>query len=745
MNTFANLPAGDYSCEVVYQCQNITGGVALVTPDNATYHAILKSQNITTYTTVFTKVDGEGHHQLLLRPLNVGDAITVHSVSIRPVTSAPILTRQDLCFLEVNPNAECTVFKPLGNNQYGADTADGITLKKLTDLGISQSVSAFGVWDKETVGHGELISSLTDAQLKTVLSNPKNNLRFDPIQNKLLQSEYKICVEEGYNDTDTVDERMTKLGYVKDTVDVTRYNHADGRQAIGVCLRQTLNSGAYHPVFNSAGCGIFYKIGNGYKPWYYVGVSDDIHSTKDCCEYYPTPTSKWTPAPSGSITTINSGRPSSFPDQFYDAAYAHQIKDLRLSAHKQDVNKLRVDAMRKAVAGETRGWGKVPTTFTLYVGDTPFRRYHDGFLTAHSPKISGLVSQYFGCQESPTHPFLYLSDGKIENMLINQMYILFTYNDSERIFKIDTYMYDITVFTAIKGDILDLPNSITVDVTNMQIIVSLFDGASYTKQELSSAQRDTLAWTDLVGSPSALAATFKDGVQGMWIPQIPDGTQNFRFDLNTKNSTSTLQYLFTTDNGGIWRTGNGSGGSGDGQYDTVTNTWGGTLPPTAITLIQYPTLSKFTKSANNAKVAGEVGDVIVTTRHEINQGNRLHGSLLVSIGKDTNNALTDVSKTRQTTMLIEHVPHGFTTPANSSTGCKVTTSIIEKDGLLYSQYQAIELVNNGTDWGDTSNAIPVVNGDSTHTDDNGNTVKIVNHHGMMPLGIASHSDSSQSS
>ena len=90
------------------------------------------------------------------------------------------------------------------------------------------------------------------------------------------------------------------------------------------------------------------------------------------------------------------------------------------------------------------------------------------------------------------------------------------------------------------------------------------------------------------------------------------------------------------------------------------------------------------------------------------------------------------------------ISHGFTTPANESTGCKVSTSIIEKDGLLYSQYQGIEIVNNGTDWGDTSNAIPVVNNDSTHTDDNGITVKVVNHIGMMPLGIASHSDSSQS-
>ena len=210
------------------------------------------------------------------------------------------------------------------------------------------------------------------------------------------------------------------------------------------------------------------------------------------------------------------------------------------------------------------------------------------------------------------------------------------------------------------------------------------------------------------------------------------------FNLNRKANT-TVDVLLTSNQGDSWS-------KPTFTVDTVTNTVTFDFDEaTDVALIQYSTLSNFTESANNSKVVGEVGDVVITTRHEVNQGNRLHESLLGNIGKDTTDPLTMVSKTKQTATSMSHQPHDFDIPANNSTGCKVATSIIAKEGLLYSQYQSqeIQFTKSSRDWGDNL-AIPVVNGDNVVTDDNGVNVKVVNHIDLIPLGIASHSDSSQS-
>ena len=100
------------------------------------------------------------------------------------------------------------------------------------------------------------------------------------------------------------------------------------------------------------------------------------------------------------------------------------------------------------------------------------------------------------------------------------------------------------------------------------------------------------------------------------------------------------------------------------------------------------------------------------------------------------------------TDLLTEVKHGaidYGAPTHDSPAMKCEYSIISKDGLLYLQYHGRELHYDATagNWGDNS-TIPVIDGEGTMTDDNGHTVKTFCHIGMMPLGIASHSDSSQS-
>ena len=225
------------------------------------------------------------------------------------------------------------------------------------------------------------------------------------------------------------------------------------------------NLGLYHPTHNPFGC----KLASDSKPWYETTVV--FNSTKDC----------FTPSKllenSGTIASGKSGRPSAFPDTYYDAVYAHQIKDLRLSAHKQDVNKLRVDAMRKAVAGEMRGWGKVPFT------KVSFQRF-----TTASPSTNGIELEL---------------GFNTKNDVSAGDYI--TYVD--------------------EGNNIVVPRSLIVSIGTVEGSHDyvIYNGSPHARvngyaifEKLATPQTDTLAWTSIAGSPENIALTFNGGISGQW-------------------------------------------------------------------------------------------------------------------------------------------------------------------------------------------------------------------------------------
>ena len=491
-----------------------TSGLAITTP--------------TTLTTTYT-AEVDASFSFTFRRVGYASSCAISNISIRPVTSAPILTRQDLVFLESwhENTSEKQVLLPLGNSQYGASSWNGIPLKKLTDLGVGQGFSAFGQWDADTVGYGVLISELTDAQLKKFLQDPKNNIYFDAETGKLIQVRYRVRVVEGLGDkwvgvsptpsylsspwgklfygngitsvrpkgqlsTNMLDIQpevwdiggtayicqKDGIGYFRsmdatNTVTNSDVAHQGKCFAIPICLRQTLNSGAYHPVFNSEGCAAFAwkTTTNGQVHWYDNAILyKKPTSVKDCFVLANAGGSKSTSIESGSISNSSNMRPSSFPDTYFDAVYAHQIKDLRLSAHKQDINKLRVDAMRKAVAGEMRGWGKVPFTVV---------------------------------KTTPTQT----ANGAAKGLKVNN---------------IEQYKV---------GDVVSIVDGSTIVVTSAKItsitstdIVWTIEPAfsrlakSYTivHAKWLTPQNDTLAWTSIAGSPENIALTFNGGISGQW-------------------------------------------------------------------------------------------------------------------------------------------------------------------------------------------------------------------------------------
>lgn len=780
------IPTGSYEFTATLTASTDVNNIWLCLYNN-TQGNVHKSFSVTTKNTTVTAqltINEESTVYIQNRSGATLSELNVRNISIRPVTNQVITTRKDLAFLEVwhEDVSEKDIIVPFGNVQFGATSWEGIGLQDLTTFGVQQGYSAFGEWDETTQGKGINYSSLTEAQQQKFLQDPKNNCYFDPETKKLIQVRYRIRVVEGYNDSASVEERMKKLGYTEDKTDVTLWLHSDGRRAIGVCLVQRLNQGAYHPVWNGFGCAQWGSNTNEQYAftWYSSDVNNNKPKTslKDCFIGI-TKNVRF----NGAIGSTG-GRPTNDPYKFYDAIYAGQVEDLRLSAHKQDINKLLADSIRKAVSGEMRGKGKVP------------------FTKAVTFEAASSSSGTKGAYPIPTTSF----HGDLSFLPTDKKAV-----KCEMPILVDGVKYSIisVEYSGTNNEHIFIKTNSNRDVVGGEKI-SCGIGYSLTPEF------DELPWTDIIGSPENIAATFPNGVVGQWIPIIPDGTQK-EYSLNKKTSNTSVSYAQTINNGVSWS-------SGTVPFDSVKNSRTLSISDDYIVLYQYPTLSNFTEKADNSVVVGDVGDVTVTTDASIYLGNRMQVSLTGNIGKNNqgaarHGAYTLMSKGRidkevitASTPLPTHAPCGFGSPINNSPAVKALSTLTEKDGLLYLQLHGNELkfenkapvtitgsaltqkikgtvyritdsaeksgvficvgntnvnvdsdaftlegdtiyhtngqayfkqVSSSTRWGDDS-TIPVISGEGTKQDLNGNTVKTFCHHTMIPLGISSYSDSSQS-
>ena len=733
---------------------------------------------------------GENDSLYFLFYIIASGSAKLSNISIRPATSAPILTRQDLSFLESwhEDTSEKGVLFPFGNVQYGATSWEGIPLKKLTELAVGQGYIAFGEWDKDTIGYGAKISEMTFAHLSKFCADPKNNVYFDAETGKLIQVRYRMRVVEGLGDdwdtptpwynigrdfaysdkkrvytrgqlTDVIDlspnnaidyfndaysnVASTAISNVhKDVYDINRwcpranatraFAYHNKCYALPIALVQRMNQGAYHPVYNPSGTGKFSnRVSSGIvlddtNIWYESYFSESLvpKDAKDCFVItggtnvnipgiYPA---------QGGIADARTGRPTNDPYKYYDAIYAGQIKDLRLSAHKQDVNKLRVDAMRKAVAGKMRGWGKVPfTTFNQNV-----------------------LIGYLNAENSAHTRFSSKPNDVSENNIIDTHGNGLPTGTGVMLWCLERNLTFYGVVSNVDGhfrltqSINNLGNPSSANHTTS---LTRSDKVYIAKVEWLTPQNDTLSWTDIIGSPENIAATFPNGVVGQWIPQIPDGTSKEYIYNNKCSITGNNVEATTTGNNGIsWAT-------GIGEINSVKNSRIAGYTASEISLHQYTTLSNFTEFMSNSKIVGDVGDVFATCSSYINSGNRLNGSLTGNNGMNdqstshnscnllTNYVNGDGELTRQ--VLPTHMAIDIS-EKNNSIAVKALSTITEKDGLLYLQYHGSELKydTDAANWGDKS-TIPVVWVEDTMTDLNGNTVETFCHHSMMPIGIAS--------
>ncbi|PHI35004.1 hypothetical protein CBQ28_21910 [Pseudoalteromonas sp. GCY] len=763
-----------------------------------------------------------------------------------------ITSRKDLVFLESwhEKIADKDVVYPLGNVQYGANNYKGIALRNNL---VAQGYSAFGEWDTGTKGHGIKWSSLTEAQKAIFLGEPEHNIYYDPKAKAYIQVRYRMRVIEGlgggFDYTYPVHvtaswrpkagsyskyfnargKNITAIDYYSESLGYGYFNPLNNIQrtitnkgdfegfgtrkmlghdskcfAIPIALVQRLNQGAYHPTYNPLGTAYVWN-GSTTVNWYnqYYKIS----STKQAFIDIPTNGNG-----EGSILSGSSGRHDQY--KYHDAIYAGQLEDLRLSAKKQNVNELREETMRKAVAGTLRGKSKVPFTHIKKAGS--FTKRSDTAYETHSSfnpsqwrlsfevsnstfgNSGGSFNGYKTGADKPSGDWVYYVGSNGQSFLSASI-VHFSYGENQHYF-LPWIEDDINgqTLTSVRESIRQQVDEFFPIGTDIDVYVI--------KADEIDAEFDSLPWVDIIGSPENIAATFPDGVVGQWIPTIPDGTSK-SYQLNKKAVSTSPTLYVTDDNGSTWI----QTGSTIHPYANIRN-----VAPSAgkVELWCYEAKAKFTEAASLSKLLNMSSDVWSGNYSQPSLGNRLKESLIdKSGGADRDNPrgyykleyknIDDIHISTR----VEHQPkHAPITDLSPNTeAVKSIYSIVEKSGLMYLQLNGAELkyqykevlpVNSSIlqayskgklyhfvvgafkglvvqllmdvtcimeekcylnsegeivsfttgnvigiassakgSWGDDQ-TIPIIDGENTKTDLNGNTVKVFSHHTLFPIGIA---------
>jgi hypothetical protein len=541
-------------------------------------------------------------------------------------TRKVITSRQDFVFLEVFHEAitDKDVVYPLGNVQYGGASYEGISLQTSN---VVQGYSAFGEWDATTKGYGVVWSTLSDANKTKFIQNPDNNIYAD--DGKLIQVRYRVRVVEGlgddWRDTSTrkpyvyygsTQKRLSPQG--KKTVPsglidnnnfttlywgtstLGKVSEAQGRFggkghyiagsnlgtnfddgiaqdarcfAVPIALVQRRNQGAYHPAYNPSGSkncnqinngsngGTWYN-GNTFKPTTTVECFNQVNAASDT-------SSTGAAMITGVISNGASGRPDAKP---YDAIYASDVLDLRMSSRRLPLDELRETYKRKAIAGEVRGFDGVP-----------FTKVVNGAATSTSVSTNAIQGDFTDS----------ISVGDVVDL------------------------YDETSGLIIFTDEVVL--TVSASVVTTQRLYSRVSGNNYylISRRYGSHKQANPTWTDIIGSPANIAATFPDGVEGQWIPLLPDGTSK-NYPLNRKSLDSSVSLEVTGNDGSTWV-------AGTAAITATTNTTDNrSTGANEVTLYHYETQAHFTQDDDNSQVLS-LGSVWAGNHH-----NKLYGVGLVS-------------------------------------------------------------------------------------------------------------------
>ncbi len=166
-------------------------------------------------------------------------------------------------------------------------------------------------------------------------------------------------------------------------------------------------------------------------------------------------------------------------------------------------------------------------------------------------------------------------------------------------------------------------------------------------------------------------------------------------------------------------------------------------PSHIISILNYRYKAKVT-TESDVKGALEYFDVFYTVRDIVTFGSTFAESLIGKVLKNTysNNhkgyaPTLNLNISPQTNLIagVTHAPIDLDNRESGALGIKVLSSVFEEDGLLYAQFNFIELVCSGSDWGDSDSQIPIVPNLSTTINDNATSVIVGTARSAEPLGV----------
>ncbi len=526
-----------------------------------------------------------------------------------------IISRKDTVFIEVWAEKinDLDVVYPLGNVQNAETDYEGITL---ATNGIDQGYSAFGEWDTTTTGNNAVWSSLTPAEKTLFTEEPNNNIYGD------IQIRYRIRVVEGVSDTistpidaqnsawfnggeffrprgkivtPVVDlSHVTSEGFIGTVDNGIVFTPIDGSNLgeaycskvpitnpwpgsddfaldgfiseIPICYVQRRNQGAYEPTFNPNGTDKF----SGDVFWYVAGIGS--RDTTEKCFVNANG--------DGSISSANSGRDDG---KFFDSTQGSDIEDLRMSTKLLPHLELLEKYFCMSKDGKVRGFESVPFT-KMYIQ-----------LNSVNATVEPTKNIQFG---------LDMSHLRIGDPIG---------------YKQSTGIYCACSITAVLAvDIFTVARVDGIDITGRTM-----DSDALLAFEYQNHFQANPSWTDIIGDPERIFATLPDGVEGQWIPLIPDATLQ-TWNLNRKSFSASVSSELTIDDGAVWSTDSRVISSTPNSYDLAQNAL-------IVRLDHYNTQAHFTKDNINSKVLS-LGDVFAVNDKNISDGNLLLSSLIGKVG-----------------------------------------------------------------------------------------------------------------
>lgn len=683
--------------------------------------------------------------------------------------------------------SEKGIVYPYGNVQYGATSytcPDGTVLTCAAGtFDGNGTYSLFGNWQSsgDLIGKGIVWADLTDAQKQSFAADPQNNLYLDG--DKGIQVRYRIRVVEGLgSDWSNVCDTLNPLAYSSDTSKIVKpkgglvsisadiaastggyfmgaensgndlqdvrigawvkegtgsFAYEEKCFAIPICLVHRRNQGAFHPVFNPNGTARWNlnTSGTGASVWYIATVIDPV-SVDDAFVFLGSDTDTTTAGVTqytGDVTTNASGRPDGL---FYDEINEVDILDLRNSAHKvKDYKRLLECEFNKTVAGEMRGWENTKKVEVQNKGDVGGLRFRYSFnfdlLTTNFHLSPWSDDVYRGVGEP-----IYITDALFSDVAV---FIPISNGIVGSTLK--------TVFWLSDGSVFPQGSS-SLDAilkTRLTLTTLADDGSNYRSyNELRVINPIDLPFSgkavlhcDIIGDPANYPQEWKDnGVMGTPLlvdeegsSLIPDGTEK-NYKLSRKVKSGGL-LIFSDDQGVSWQLGFSDFTTGGG-WNGESNTYIAPISSGQIRMYFYLTEASSMELADNAEVL-VLGNVWGGSHYNFNRGVRVVSDL---IGKVPVADSADAWKTVSLNSMQYNSDTGTLAtnasqrPAHNSLSlCGVDTPaakalyyLTSENGKAFLQLLYKEMVYD-TDWGDDGK-FDVIDGESTTTDDNGNTVII---------------------